>query len=70
MLISLINKLLFVFLVMSCLNAIRHFYYFVQAWLKSDSDNPEKYKVSNSSLWILSLSIGYIVTSIICGVII
>ena len=68
MFITLINKLLILILVMSCLNTVRHFYYFIQAWVKSDSDNPEKYKVSNSSLWILSLSMGYIITSIICGV--
>jgi hypothetical protein len=70
MLITLVNKLLLLVLVMSCLNTVRHFYYFMQAWIKSDSDNPEKYKVSNSSLWILSLSMGYIITSIIYGVII
>lgn len=55
-------------LVMACLNTFRHAYYFIQAWLKSDSESPEKYKVSNKSLWILSIAIGYIISTIIYGV--
>ena len=67
MLISLINKALLMVLVMSCLNLIRHTYYFIQAWLKSDEESPEKYKVSDKSLWLLSVSIGYIISSIFYG---
>lgn len=52
---------------MSCLNLIRHAYYFIQAWLKSDEESPEKYKVSDKSLWLLSISIGYIISSIFYG---
>jgi len=70
MLVSLINKLLLMILVMACLNTFRHTYYFIQAWLKSNSESPERYMVNNKSLWVLSLSIGYIVTSIIYGVLI
>ena len=68
MLVSLINKLLLMVLTMACLNVIRHTYYFIQAWVKSDSETPEKYRVSDKSLWILSFSIGYILTSIFYGV--
>lgn len=53
---------------MSSLNVVRHLYYFTQAWVKSDSETPQKYKMSNGSLWILSISISYITTSLICGV--
>ena len=53
---------------MACLNTFRHTYYFIQVWLKSDSESPEKYKVSNKSLWILSIAIGYIISTIIYGV--
>lgn len=67
MLVALINKLLLTILVMACLNVFRHAYYFIQAWLKSDSESPEKYKVSNKSLWVLSLAIGYIVSTMIYG---
>ena len=68
MLMILINKLLLVMLTMAYLNVFRHAYYFVQVWLKSDSESPEKYKVSNKSLWLLSLSIGYVVSTIFYGV--
>jgi len=68
MLVSIINKLLLMVLTMACLNVIRHLYYFIQAWLKSDSESPEKYKVSDKSLWVLSFSIGYIISSILYGV--
>lgn len=53
---------------MACLNSVRHTYYFIQAWVKSDSETPEKYRISNKSLWWLAISIGYIVSSIFLGV--
>lgn len=65
---DILNKILLIVLVMSSLNVTRHLYYFVQAWFASDSDNPQKYKISNNSLWIVSISISYIITSIISGV--
>ena len=68
MLVSIINRLLLMVLIMVCLNVIRHGYYFMQAWLKSDSESPEKYRVSDKSLWVLSFSIGYIITTILYGV--
>jgi amino acid transporter len=67
MLVTLINKVLLMVLIMSCLNLIRHSYYFVQAWLTSEEEIPEKYKINNKSLWVLSLSIGYIISSIFYG---
>lgn len=68
MLVTLINKALLMVLIMACLNLIRHSYYFMQAWLTSEEETPEKYKISNKSLWVLSLSIGYIISSIFYGV--
>ena len=68
MLIDIINKVLILILFMSILNVLRHSYYFLQAWVKSITENPEKYKLSNKSLWILSLSISYILTTIFNGV--
>ena len=65
---DILNKLLLIVLVMSSLNVTRHLYYFGQAWVKSESDNPQKYKISDSSLWILSMSISYILASVISGV--
>ena len=65
---DILNRILLIVLVMSSLNVMRHLYYFAQAWFVSDSDNPQKYKISDNSLWIVSISISYIVTSIISGV--
>lgn len=65
---DILNKILLIVLIMSSLNVTRHLYYFTQAWFVSDSENPQKYKINNNSLWILSISISYILTSIISGV--
>jgi hypothetical protein len=67
MLLSVINKVLLMILTMSILNLIRHGYYFIQAWLTSYTEEPRTYIISNNSRWILSLSIGFIVTAIIMG---
>ncbi len=50
---------------MSTFNVLRHLYYFIQAWLKSYSDNPVNYVLSNKSLYILSISLAYIVSVIL-----
>lgn len=63
-----LNKILLIVLFMSSLNVVRHGYYFIQAWFSSSDDNPQKYRINNSSLWILSMSLAYILTSIFNGV--
>jgi len=68
MVLTIVNKILLMILIMACLNSVRHTYYFIQAWVKSDSETPEKYRISNKSLWWLAISIGYIVSSIFLGV--
>lgn len=68
MLMDILNKILLILFFMSCLNVVRHGYYFIQAWFKSTEDVPQKYKVSNSSLWVLSMSMAYIITGIVSGI--
>jgi len=63
-----INKVMLMLCFMSILNIIRHFYYFIQAWVKSDTETPQKYLLNNNSLWLLSLSIGYTLVAIFSGV--
>lgn len=70
MFIVALNKVLLILLFMSILNVVRHLYYFIQAWVKSDTENPIKYKVSDSSLWILSASIAYVLTTMVSGLLI
>jgi hypothetical protein len=68
MLLDILNKIFLVLFFMSTFNVIRHSYYFIQAWVKSNGDRPEKYIITNNSLWILSMSLAYIISSIIIGV--
>ena len=68
MLLTIINKLLLVVFIMTCVNIIRHGYYFVQAWLTSEGDNPQKYIIKPTSLWVLSCSIGYFLASLFVGI--
>ena len=70
MLIDIVNKILVIFFFMSLLNVIRHTYYFIQVWVKSNSERPEKYKLPNKSLWILAISVAYLLSTIFNGIII
>jgi hypothetical protein len=67
MLVDIINKILLIILFMCMLNVFRHAYYFIQAWFKSNTENSQKYRLTNKSLWILSLSIAYLLSSIFNG---
>lgn len=53
---------------MSCLNLIRHTYYFLQAGLTSTEEEPKKYRISNVSLYLLGISIAYILSVIFTGI--
>jgi len=64
----LINKLLLILFIMSCLNVLRHVYYFIQAWVRSETDNPVRYIINGKSLWVLSVSLSYIVASMFSGI--
>lgn len=68
MIIDIINKILITIYVLSCLNLFRHGYYFIQAWIRSKEDNPEKYKLNTRQLLILGISISYIIMSIFDGI--
>jgi hypothetical protein len=65
MLTDILNKILLILFLMSTFNVIRHLYYFVQAWVKSDSDNPVRYILSNKSLYVLSISLAYVIAVIL-----
>lgn len=68
MLIDIFNKILMVCFFLSCLNSIRHGYYFIQAYLTSTVEIPVKYKLSNISLIFLGISIAYILTIVFTGI--
>jgi len=68
MFVILINKILILLFFLSLLNILRHSYYFIQAWITSESDKPKKYMLSSVSLYIVALSIAYILMSIFYGI--
>tara|TARA_R110000772_G_scaffold17946_3_gene49920 strand:+ start:96729 stop:96944 length:216 start_codon:yes stop_codon:yes gene_type:complete len=70
MLLEIINKILLILLVMSALNILRHVYYFIQAWVKSTTEAPQKYFLNRNSLYMLGVSIGYVMMAIIDGILI
>ena len=68
MLIELLNRVLIILLFMSGLTVIRHSYYFIQAYFTSIDETPVKYRVSNTSLIYLCISIAYILSVFFTGV--
>jgi hypothetical protein len=68
MLVDILNKILLMLFFMSCLNLLRHVYYFTQAVLTSTEEEPKKYRIPNVSLYILGISIAYILSAIFTGI--
>jgi hypothetical protein len=62
-----INKILMVLFFLSLLNSIRHLYYFIQTWFISTEIENVKYRLDNKSLFLLGLSVAYILTTIFTG---
>jgi hypothetical protein len=68
MLIDTLNKLLMLFFFISSLNTVRHAYYFIQTWFTSTEETPVKYRLTSTSLFLLGVSISYILTVIFTGI--
>jgi hypothetical protein len=67
MLIAILNKLFLVLFFMALLNTLRHTYYFIQAFFTSNEEQPTKYRLSSKSLWLLGMSLAYILSVIFTG---
>lgn len=61
---DILNKILFLLFFLSILNVVRHIYFIVQAL----AINRERYVLKDISLWLLGLSIGFILTCIFTGI--
>lgn len=68
MLADILNRVLIVIFFMSCLNVLRHVYYFIQAFVMSNEENPIKYRLSNIALIFLGLSVSYILSVLLTGI--
>jgi hypothetical protein len=65
---GILNKILLILFFMSCLNILRHAYYFIQAVVTSSEEEPKKYRITNVSLYLLGISIAYILSTIFTGI--
>ena len=68
MIVVILNKILMILFFMSLLKTIRHGYYFIQALLTSTEEEPNKYRVSDTSLILLSIAISYVITVLVTGI--
>lgn len=68
MLMDILNKILMILFFLSLFNTIRHVYYFIQTWFTTTEEAPVKYKLTNTSLVLLGISISYILTTIFTGI--
>lgn len=68
MLVDILNRILVTAFILSCLNTARHGYYVIQAFLTSTEEAPMKYRVSKMSLFLLGVSIAYILSVIFTGI--
>lgn len=66
--IPILNKIFMVMFFMAFLITFRHSYYFIQSIINSTKEEPVNYKLSNKSLIILGLSIGYLLASFWIGI--
>ena len=68
MLINVFDRILIILFFMAFFNSVRHTYYFIQAWVTSTNEEPVKYKISDKSLFLLGVSIAYMLTTIFTGI--
>ena len=66
--ILLLNKVLFIILIMSILSMLRNVFFMVRTWSREKSDNETKFAITPKGLWILALSIGYVMMTIFTGI--
>ncbi len=64
-LVSIINKTLFLILILSNLNVLRETFFFIKHLYKVE---PEKYVISNRRLLYLGLALSYILTTLFKGI--
>jgi hypothetical protein len=69
MLIDILNKFLFLLTFLSILNVVRHGFFLIGSFIKSeDEEKTQKFRLSPTQLLLLGLSIAYILTIIFTGI--
>lgn len=68
MMTIIINKILIVLYILSCLITIRHGFYLLQSLMVSNEEAPLKYRLRPIQLLWLGLSLAFIISSIFIGI--
>lgn len=68
MLTIILNKIFMVLFFMALLNTLRHTYYFIQAFFTANDEQPNKYRLGVTSLWLLGVSLAYLLSVIFTGI--
>jgi Ni,Fe-hydrogenase I cytochrome b subunit len=68
MLIDILNKLFFVLFFLSIVNIVRTGFFLIGSFIKSDSEKPEKFRLTVRQLFLLGVSIAYVFSTLITGI--
>ena len=68
MLIDILNKIFFVLFFLSMVNIVRVTFFLIGSFVKSDSKTPEKFRLTSRQLFLLGLSIAYIISTLFTGI--
>ena len=68
MLIDILNKLFFVLYFLSMANIARSVFFLIGSFIKSNSENPQKFILTTRQLFLLGLSIAYIISAFFTGI--
>lgn len=68
MLIEILNKLSYILFFLSILNVVRTSFFLIGSFVKSEEAQPEKFRLTRTSLVLLGLSIAYIITVFFTGI--
>lgn len=66
--LSFFNKVLVLLYWLAIFNCIRQLWYFIRAWVTSATEQPIPYILSPTQLFLLGISLSYIMTGIIEGI--
>jgi hypothetical protein len=66
--IIILNKILVILFVFAWVNILRHGFFTFLAWKRNADEKQDEYVISQRGLFLLGLSIAYVVTSIITGI--
>jgi len=68
MMLLILNKILVTIFILSCLNIIRQGFFFIKALLRVNKENFQPFILSPKAIWLLGLSIGFVIMGIFTGI--